>query len=185
MENDPTPAEAAAALRDADASAASMAGRLRLPSYFYSSIGAAIMLQIATSALGIAVQEVWAAALLLAGLGLFVAVAVVQMVRFRRENGAWVWALANRVVLGSDSTVSIVYCLAFAAAVVAAVAELWWLVPPAAVAGGVGYVLAGKRWLRGYREHPAAHARGLGFAWFAAACLLAAAGLVLLLVAAR
>jgi uncharacterized membrane protein YhaH (DUF805 family) len=180
METNPGSDEAAAALADAESSAARLASELRLPSFFHGSIGVAITVQIATSALGIAVQEAWAANLFLTGLGLFLAVAAVQLRRFRRINGAWVWALANKVVFGSGTAASVTYCLAFAAALVAAAAEVWWLVPPAAVAGGVGYAVGGQRWLRAYRRDPTGLGRGAPIGWLAAAFVLATTGLVLL-----
>lgn len=180
METTPSSEDAAAALADAQSSAADLAADLRLPSWFHVSIGAAITIQIATSALGIAVREVWAAALFLGGLGLFVVVAAVQLGRFRRLNGAWVWAIANKVVLGSGAAATVTYCLAFAGALLAAIGELWWVVPPAAVAGGVGYALAGQRWLDAYREDPTGRARGARISWIAVACVVAATGLVFL-----
>lgn len=180
METTPSPEEAAAALADAESSAARLGADLRLPSHFHASIAVAITIQIATSALGIAVQEAWAAALFLGGLALFLAVAAVQLVRFRRLNGAWVWAIANKVVLGSGAAATVTYCGAFAAALVAAVNEIWWVVPPAAVVGGVGYALAGRQWLDAYRSDPTGRARGARISWIAVACVVAATGLVFL-----
>lgn len=180
METTPSPEEAASALADARSSATGLAAGLRLPSHFHASIGAAITIQIATSALGLAVQEAWAAALFLGGLGLFVVVAAVQLVRFRRLNGAWVWAIANKVVLGSGAAATVTYCLAFAGAMIAALGEVWWVVPPAAVAGGVGYAVAGWRWLDAYREDPTTRARRAPISWVAVACVVAATGLVFL-----
>lgn len=182
METAPSPEEAAAALADARSSAAGFAADLQLPSFFHVSIGAAITIQIGTSALGIAVQEGWPAALFLGGLGLFVAVAAVQLVRFRRFNGAWVWAIADKVVLGGGTTASVTYCLTFAGALFAALAEVWWVIPPAALVGGVGYALGGQRWLAAYREDPTGHARGLPLSWVAVAAVVATTGLVFLVV---
>jgi hypothetical protein len=180
MENTPSREEAAAALADAQASAAGLVADLHLPSFFHVSIGAVITIQIATSALGLAVQEAWAAALFLGGLGLFVVVAAGQLVRFRRLNGAWVWAIANKVVLGSGAAATVIYCLAFAGALLAALGEVWWVVPPAAVVGGVGYALAGRRWLDAYREDPTVRARRAPISWVAVGCSIAATGLVFL-----
>ena len=64
----------------------------------------------------------------------------------------------------------------------AAVRDLWWLVGVAAVAGGVVYVLSGRRWLRAYRREPARLGVAESALWLALAISLAAAGLVLLLV---
>lgn len=179
MESNPTPDEAAAALVEAESSATRFASELRLPSYFHSSIGAAIAIQIATGAVGIAAQDGWRAVSLVAGLVLFFVVGVVQLRRFRRMNGARVWAVANRLVFGAGTTASVSYCLAFAAALGAALGGLWWLVPVPAVAGGVGYVLGGQRWLRDYRQDPASHTRGEG-TMLALGATVAVAGLVLL-----
>jgi hypothetical protein len=104
----------------------------------------------------------------------------VQLFRFRRINGAWVWALANRVVFGAGTTASVTYCLAFGAALLAAPGELWWLVPVPSVAGGVGYVVGGRRWLRDYRADPAGRGRAEGFSLLALGCVVAATDLVFL-----
>ena len=48
------------------------------------------------------------------------------------------------------------------------------------VAGGVVYVLSGRRWLRAYRQEPARLGAGESTLWVALAVGLAVAGLVLL-----
>jgi hypothetical protein len=182
MESNPTPDEAAAALADAERSGARLAAGLRLPRFFHGSLALVIALQIATSAVGIAVDETWARLALGVGLAAFVLVGAGQLLAFRRSNGAWVAGLASRVVLGTDHVASLTYCAAFGAAVWAALAEAWWLVPVASVAGGVGYGLSGRRWVRGYRGDPSAHSRAESVGMLAATAALALSGLVLLAV---
>jgi hypothetical protein len=185
MESNLTPDEAAAALAEAERSGARLAADLRLPRYFHRSLAIAISLQIATTALGVAIEETWAHAVLGAGVLVFVLVAGALLVSFRRTNGAWVGGLASRVVFGSGSLASTTYCLALGAAVWAAFAGAWWLVGVAALAGGVGYAISGERWLRAYRADPAAHSRGESAGMLAAIGALALAGLVLLAVVGR
>ena len=50
----PTPEDAAAALAGAETSRAQLAGGLGLPSFFYSSIGVAVAVQIAAAAVEVA-----------------------------------------------------------------------------------------------------------------------------------
>src|SRR3954451_13765733 len=159
-EGRPTHDEAAAALLGAGSARDQLSHRLTLPSWFHTSIGLAIVVQIATLAVGVADQS--SAGIGLAGAGLvpFVLVAVVQLVRFRRLNGVWVGGLASRVVFGSDAARSTAHLLGMAAAIWAAFEERWWLVGLCAIAGGVGYALGGVRWMRSYRGDPAAHSRG-------------------------
>ena len=59
-------------------------------------------------------------------------------------------------------------------------ASLWWLAALISVAGGVVYVLSGRRWLRAYRQEPARLGAGESTLWLALAVGLAVAGLVLL-----
>ena len=189
----PTPDEAAAALADAEQSGQRLAERLVLPRWFHASIGAAVAVQIGTSAAaaaglssrepasaGPAIGAAWSWALLLAGLAVFGAVAATQLVRLRRLNGVWVGGLASRVVLGTASTASTAYVLALAAATWSAFAEAWWLVPACAVAGGVGYAVSGVRWMRVYRGDPVRHSRAESAWLLAALAVLAVGGLVLL-----
>src|SRR3954454_7305148 len=110
----PTPDEAAAALLDAGSARDELSHRLTLPSWFYSSIGLAIVVQTATLAVGVAAQSPAGLGLAVAGLVAFALVAVVQLVRFRRLNGVWVGGLASRVVFGGDAAVSTAHFLAMA-----------------------------------------------------------------------
>lgn len=156
-----TPAEASAALADADSARTRLARGLRLPSYFNSSIGAAIAVQIVTSAAGIANQETWGLVVLAGGLAVFGLVAGIQLARFRRLNGARVGGLASQVMLGTAGLASsLMYTAAFAVATWAAFAGAWWLTAIAAVAGGAAYAWAGRLWWRRYQGAPAEHSRG-------------------------
>ena len=178
----PGPEEAASLLAATDKSVAEWAGTLRLPALFHTGIGAAIALQIATAAYGIAVDSTRARVALAAGLLVFAATAVVQLLRFRALNGVWVSGLASRVVLGTGNASSTAYLLAFGAAVWAAFADRWWLVGLSAVVGGAAYTLGARRWWRQYQGDPSAHSRSASLAFTAGAVVVALAGLVLLLV---
>lgn len=180
MEARPTPDEAAAALLEADVSRTQVAESFVLPAHFYSSIGVAAAGQIATTALELADLGTWAWVLLVVGLTVFVLVAAVQLVRFRRLNGVWLGGLASRVVGGTATAASVSFGLSLGAAIWAAFAALWWLVPVCAIAGGVGYAVSGRRWVRVYRSEPAAHGRGESAIWLGVLTVLALAGLVLL-----
>ncbi|KGN34387.1 hypothetical protein N802_12325 [Knoellia sinensis KCTC 19936] len=173
--------DAASLLASADDATARWAGRLTLPSFFHSAIGAAIALQVATAAYGIAVDSTRARIAMGAGLLVFVVTAVVQLLRFRSRNGVWISGLASRAVLGTANASATAYVLSLGAAVWAAFAERWWLVVVVALAGGLGYAVAGRRWWRRYQGDPAANARAESPGVIAAVAVLALAGLVLLL----
>jgi hypothetical protein len=174
----PTPGEASAALTAAEASRATFAYAIATPTWFFASLGAAIAVQIATTAVGSGDDALW---VLLAGLALFAAVAGVQLGRFRRLNGVWLGGFAGRVVLGTATATSVSYAIALGAAIWAAYDGRWWLVAVCACGGGAAYALGGRRWLRTYRAQPAVHGRGESAAWLALLSLSAIAGLVVLL----
>jgi hypothetical protein len=176
----PTPDEASAALIDAEGSRARLAHGIAVPSWFFTSLGAAIALQIATTALGVADDAVWARLALVAGLVAVAVVASVQLVRFRRVNGVWISRFASRVVLGSGSAASATYAATAALAIWGALDGRWWLTVVGSLAGGVTYALSGRLWLRAYRREPARHGRGEPVAWLAAVTIAAVAGLALL-----
>lgn len=173
-----TPDEAALALDAAEASRARLARRLEVPSAFFTSIGAAIAVQIASAAVGISEQSARGLLLLLAGGAAFAVTAALQLARFRRRNGVWLAGLASRVVLGTATTASAVYVAALGAALWAAFSGAWWFVVAASIVGGVGYGLCGRRWLRVYRGDPEAHGRPESTAWLSLVALAALAGLV-------
>jgi len=177
----PSPNEAAAAVADAEAGLAALADRVRVPRLFFVSIGAAVAVQIGTTAAGLAgagESPLW---LLTAGLAIFAAVSAIQLARFRRLNGVWLGGLVSRVVGGTATAASTSYVAALAAASWAAFAGVWWLVPLCASAGGAAYALSGVSWMRSYRSEPAIHSRGESALWLAVFAVLALTGLILLL----
>ncbi len=152
-----TPSEAKAAIAGAELARTRLATSLRLPSRFHSSLGAAIVVQIGAGAAGIARQDGRGLAVAVAGLLAFGLVAAVQLARFRRLNGAWIWGLVTQVLLGTATLTSTVYSAAFGAATWAAVAGAGWITPIAAVAEGAAYAWGGHRWWRAYQGAPAEH----------------------------
>jgi hypothetical protein len=174
--------EAEFALAEARAARDRMAGKLALPSYFYSSIGAAIAVQIASTALAFGVEPPVAGVSLIAGLLIFSLAAVLQLARFRRLNGVWLGGLASRVVLGTANLTSAVYATAFAASIWAVLVDAWWLVPITAVCGGAGYAWCGRRWWQSYRNDPDQRRREDSKALLLVLPVLAAVGLAVLLV---
>lgn len=175
----PTAAEAAAALTEAEASRSALAHGIATPPWFFTSMGAAIATQIATTAIGLGDGALWALA---AGLAVFAAVAGVQLARFRRRNGVWVGGFASRVVLGTGMAASVSYVVALGVAIWAAYEAQWWLVALCSIAGGAAYALGGRRWMRAYRAEPAVHGRGESAAWLALIAAVGVAGLVLLVI---
>ncbi|MET7283151.1 hypothetical protein ABZS29_33295 [Kribbella sp. NPDC005582] len=176
----PDPAAAAAALDDLHRSQTKLAAQLRLPSGFYLTIGLAISVQIFLTARSLAAGTQQFPLLMVIGLGVFAVVAGVQVLRFRRLNGAWVSSLVSKVVLGGATLSSVTYPAALAGAVWAAFAANWWLTALCALAGGAGYVASGMRWVRLYRADPQQNGRGEAVWWVAAVCGLAVAGACLL-----
>lgn len=179
MESDPA-GDAASALRAAEESRDRLARTFVLPRYFLASIGAAITAQIVTTALGLAVDEAWARVSLVVGVVVFTLVALTQLLRFRRANGAWLGGLASRVVFGGATTASAVYPLALGGAVWAAFVDAWWLMALCGVSGGVGYAMSGMRWMHAYRDDPAGRSRGESMLLLVALAVPAVGGLVLL-----
>jgi hypothetical protein len=177
----PTAAEAAAALSAAESSRAGLAGRIVTPSWFFTSMGVAIAVQIATTAAGLGNGD---GVGLAAGLALFAVVAGVQLARFRRVNGVWLGGFASRVVLGTGTAASVSYAIALATAIWAATGAHWWLVALCSASGGAAYALSGRRWMRTYRAAPAVHGRGESALWLALLLLVAVAGLVVLAIEA-
>jgi hypothetical protein len=181
MESDlerPTAAAASAALIEAEASRATLAHGIATPSWFFTSMSAAVAAQVATTAVGLGAEVPWVMA---AGLAIFAVVAGVQLARFRRLNGVWLGGLASRVVLGTGIPASASYAIALGAAIWAAYDARWWFVAVWSVAGGAAYGLCGRRWLRAYRALPAAHGRGESVGWLVLIGVAALAGLALLL----
>ena len=177
----PSAAEASAALNDAEEARATLAQSAKVPSWFFASIGAAIAVQIASTAVGVADPSPLTLTALAAGIAVLVAVAAVQLARFRQLNGVRLGGLLSRVVLGTGTLASASYTLAAVAAILGAFDKRWWLVATASIIGGALYALNGRRWLRAYRTEPALHARGESLAWLALLTVAALAGLALLL----
>lgn len=177
LHDQPSPADGARALRQAEASRAALAGGVAMPPGFSLSLGVAIAVQIATTAVGLGDDRPW---LLLGGLALFAVVAAVQLAWFRAANGVWLGGFASRVVLGTNITASLSYMAALGLALWAAYEDRWSIVAVCAVAGGAAYALSGVRWMRAYRTQPALHARGESAAALALLTLVALAGLALL-----
>ena len=173
----PSPADASAALADAEASRSALAKSIATPSWLFTSLGVAIAVQIATAAVGLARGAPW---LLVAGVALFLAVAGVQLLRFRQLSGVWLGGFVSRVVLGTGTLASASYVVALGAAIWAAYGGWWWLVAWWSILGGAAYALSGRRWMRAYRAQPAVHGRGEPALWLALLTIAAIAGLVLL-----
>lgn len=176
----PSPEQAAAAIADAEAGRNSLVNDLVVPRLFFDSIGAAVALQIATTAAGLAAAGSRSGWILVAGLVLFLAVSGYQLARFRSLNGVWLGGLVNRVVGGTATAASVSYVAALGGATWAAFTEVWWLVPLFAIAGGAGYALSGRAWMRRYRSEPASHSRPYSAASLTVVSVLALGGLVLL-----
>jgi len=177
----PTAAEASEALDAADASRAGLAARIKVPSWCIPSLGVAVAVQIATAAVGLAEDALW---ILVAGVVLFGVVAAVQLARFRRLNGVWLGGFAGRVVLGTGTVAQASWAAGLVVSVWAGYGGRWWLVVLGAIAGGAGWALGGRAWLRAYRADPASHGPGESTAWLAL-LVVVAIGLLALLLAYR
>lgn len=164
IENVP-PADQLAAIADAEAARDRLVNAVSLPSFFNTSIGAAVTVQIGLAAYGIADQHTRGAAIAVGGVGVFAAVGGIQLARFRRLNGVRLSGLRSWVVRGTVTASSAAYPLAFGAAVWAAFTSQWLLVALASVAGGAAYAISGRRWWRGYLGDPVKHARAESDTW--------------------
>lgn len=185
----PTPDEAAAALTDARSAQQRLATEVAVPSWFSTSLGVAVAVQIATAAVGVAATGhdqpgARSLAVIMAGVVVFLAVAAVQLWRFRQLNGVWLGGFASRVVFGTGMAASLSYGAGLGLALWAAYEEMWVLVALAASAGGVAYAISGRRWVDRYRAAPEANARGESALLLGALVVLAIASLVLLVVSA-
>jgi len=179
MESNDLPADLAS-LRDAELARDELAGSVVFPRGHDLAIGAAVTVQVATTALGLAVDQAWARWALAGGVVLFGVVAAAQLWRFARLNGVRIGGFASKVVFGSAATASFGYAIAMVVAYAAAARDVWWLTGLAAVGGGLVYVLSGRRWLQGYRHEPARLGAAESTLWVALVVALAVAGLVLL-----
>jgi hypothetical protein len=179
-----TPSDPAGDLAAAEAASRRLTGSLRLPSWFHSSLGAAIALQVGTAAYGIAGQDGAHLAVAVAGVVVFLAVAVVQVRRFRQLNRVRVDGLVSRAVLGTSTRSSVAYAAGFAAAAWAALADHAWLAAVASLATGAGYAGSAALWWRDYLRDPSGHAMAESRATLLLYVVVAVAALVAL-VAAR
>ena len=170
----------AEALRDAERARDSWAEDVVLPRGHDEAIGGAVAVQIATTAIGLSVDAAWARWALAGGVVLFGVVAGIQLSRFSRLNGVRVGGFATKVVFGAATTASFGYAVSLVAAYAAAARDLWWLAVLASLAGGLVYVLSGRRWLRAYRREPARLGAAESALGIGLAVALAVAGLVLL-----
>jgi hypothetical protein len=181
----PNPEDPTSALAEAEASRTQFASKLVLPSFFWCAIGAAVAIQIATTAPAAAHAGTsafswalgwWA----LGGWAFFALVAAIQFVRFRHLNGVRLGGLADQAVFGGARAAFISYGLALPTSMWAAFYRTWWLVAFCAIAGGAAYALIGRRWWRRYQGDPASQSRGISGGWRAVQFAAAAAAVVLL-----
>ena len=87
-----------------------------MPSWFFASLGVAIAVQIASTAVGVADPSSSTLAALASGIAVLVAVAAVQLARFQQLNGVRLGSLLSRVVLGTGTLASASYSVAAVAA---------------------------------------------------------------------
>ena len=85
-------------------------------------------------------------------------------------------------MLGTGWLASVSCTAALGAAIWAGYGSRWGLVVLCALAGGGAYAYSGRRWMRTYRAEPAVHGRGESAAWLVGLCVVAGAGLALLLI---
>lgn len=164
------------ALAGADEALRRLTSNLRLPAGLYLGLATAVAMQIGTATFGVAAQTVDGLVVALAGLAAFLGMAALMLHRFRLVNGIRLDGFTSQIVLAAGASASVVYLGAFAAAVWAAFASLWWLVALAAVVGGTGCALGARHWWAAYRHDPSAHARGVSPRLLGALAVLACLG---------
>jgi hypothetical protein len=177
-----SPDDPEATLAAAEQSRARLVADIALPAGYETAMGIAIAVQIAAAAVGLTVDEAWAGPLVLLGVAVFVGVAAVQLARFRALNGVWLGGFASHVVLGTAAAASVAYAAALFGALAAASQEQWWLIGLLSIAGAVGYVASGRRWMDRYRGDPATHGPGETIMWLLSITALAVSGYVLLVI---
>ena len=177
------PSDPAAELAAAESARQRLAGSLRTPSWFYTSLGFAVAVQIGAAAYGLSDNASGPRLVAVAvGVLVFAVVAAVLWLRFRRLNGVRVGGLFSQALMGNSNRAVVAETAGLGAAVWAAMAGHWWLVVLASVAGGVGYAVSARLWWRDYQRDPAAHAHGDSRATLVVIGLAAVAGLVALLI---
>lgn len=177
------PSDPATDLAAAESARDRLTGSLRLPSWFHTSLGVAVAVQIGSATFGVSEgggPRMWA---VVPGFVVLLVVSAVQLVRFRRLNRVRVHGLFSRAVMGTSYRSTLAYSAGFGGALWAALAGQWLLVGIAAVAGGAGYALSARLWWQDYLGDPAAHARGESRATLVLIGCAALAGLVALVLA--
>jgi hypothetical protein len=186
MENTPIPRKA----DDDPSSVLAAAGRardrltegLRLPKGLFPALAVVIAVQVGAAGFGIAAQTTAGLALALAGTAVFLGVAALILVQFRRLNGVRLDGLASRIILGTGTPSTLVYMGTFATATWAAFESRWWLVATAAVVGGAAYSVSALLWWRAYRINPVERAGGTSPRTLALLALAACVGFAVLMV---
>jgi hypothetical protein len=159
-----------------------LATGLRLPTGLFPALAVAIAVQVGAAAYGIAAQTTAGLSVVLAGAAVFLGVAALILVQFRRINGVRVDGLASAIILGTGTTSTLVYMGTFAAATWAAFESSWWLVVTAAVVGGTAYSLSAFLWWRAYRLNPVERAGGASPRTLALLAVAASVGFAVLMV---
>lgn len=159
-----------------------LADGLRLPRGLFPAVALAVAVQVGAGAYGIAAQTTAGLAVVLAGAAVFLGVAALVLVQFRRANGVRLDGLASTIVLGTGTMSTLVYMGTFAAATWAAFESRWWLVVIAAVVGGAAYSLNAFLWWRAYRLNPVERAGGVSSRTLALLALAACVGFAVLMV---
>ena len=177
------PSDPATDLAAAESARSRLTGSLRLPSWFHTSLGVAVAVQIGTTAYGLSDKASGPRLVAVAvGALVFAAVTGVLWLRFRRLNGVRVGGLFSRALMGTSNGAALAETAGVGAAVWAAMVGQWWLAALASVAGGVGYAVSARLWWRDYQRDPVTHARGDSRAMLVVVGVSAVAGLVALLV---
>ena len=176
------PDDPSSVLAAADRARDRLADGLRLPKGLFPALAMAIAVQVGAAAYGIAAQTTAGLAVVLAGATVFLGVAALVLVQFRRINGVRLDGLASTIILGTGTTSTLVYMGTFAAATWAAFESRWWLVVTAAVVGGAAYSLSAFQWWRAYRINPVERAGGASPRTLALLALAAGVGFVVLMV---
>ncbi len=176
------PSDPYADLAAAEAARDRLTRGLRMPAWFYTTLGVATTLQIGGAAYGLSDDASGPRVLVAIGGALvFVGVAFLLLWRFRRLNHVRIDGLLTKAVMGSSVRSSLAEAGGLAAAIWAAMEGHWWLAGLASVAGGAAYAVSARLWWRDYQRHPAATPRGISRGVLALSCLAALLGLLLLL----
>ncbi|MFC7487479.1 hypothetical protein [Knoellia pratensis] len=176
------PGDPSSVLAAADRARDRLATGLRLPRGLFPVLAVAIAGQVGAAAYGIAAQTTAGLAVVLAGAAVFLAIAALVLVQFRRINGVRVDGLASTIILGTGTTSTLAYMGTFAAATLAAFDSRWWLVVFAAAVGGAAYSLSAYRWWHAYRRNPVERAGGASPRMLALLALAACVGIAVLMV---